>query len=238
VTPSLFELPLRIGDAAALAAILIECAGAEAGPVSPDVRTRVGARLRAVRFECMRPLPVSLERDPVHPSALYICVDGLDGQPLLLRAAPASTPSSGLFPNAILIGRTRAGAAEVVLNAMPFGPADHDSIRTFSEHVNRAFLPRHSGSRPVIRVTSDSPADAFPAAFAEFRKILRTTGHNRTAFAARDGQGPHEFYFALVWSAIRSGWRDGYALESAGTPLLVSRDVTMNRDSSGAWIWL
>lgn len=205
MTPSLFELPLRIGDVAAPAAILIECAGAAARPVSPEVRTRVGAWLRAVRFECMRTLPVSLERDPAHPSALYICVDGLDRQPLLLRAA--STPPSGLFPNVIPIGRTRIGPTEVVLNALPFGPADHDRIRAFSEHVNRAYLPRHSGPRPVIRVTSESPADAFSAAFAEFRKILRTTGHNQPAFAARDGQGRHEFYFALAWSAIRSGRR-------------------------------
>jgi hypothetical protein len=75
---------------------------------------------RQVNFECMTPLMASLERDPVHFSAWYVCVDGVEKQPLLLRAVSATTPSSGLFPKAFLIGRTFAGTNQVVLNAVPF----------------------------------------------------------------------------------------------------------------------
>ncbi|MDP9171569.1 MAG: hypothetical protein M3N54_13200 [Acidobacteriota bacterium] len=90
MTPSLFDLPLRIADAAVLAGILIDCAGAQGTPVTPAIRTRVAARLAAVKFASLRPFAPSLERDPTHPSALYICVDGVDGP------AAAAAGSAGL----------------------------------------------------------------------------------------------------------------------------------------------
>jgi hypothetical protein len=30
-----------------------------------------------------------------------------------------------------------------------------------------------------------------------------------------EGQDAEEFYFAAVWAAIRTGWREGYALQGA-----------------------
>ncbi|HXJ38072.1 MAG TPA: hypothetical protein VNH18_02270, partial [Bryobacteraceae bacterium] len=75
------------------------------------------------------------------------CVDGVDDQPLLLRCAPATTPSSGIFPKAILIGRTyvtppdgsRAATTEMVLNAIPFGETDGAAIRAFADKINMAY---------------------------------------------------------------------------------------------------
>ncbi len=227
MTPSLFDLPLRIGDALPLAGILIQALGAQPNPVSDDVRARVAGRVSGLRFGAMRPLVASLERDPVHPSAYYICVDGVNDEPLLLRVAPASTSSSGLFPKAILIGRSRIGPTEAVLNAVPFGPADRDRITAFAEKVNQSFLPRSSGSRPVIRVRCEDPANECPVAFDGFRKLLRSGGRNLAAFSPGEKHVPEDFVPAVIWSAIRTGWREGFAIESARMALMVSRDIEL-----------
>jgi hypothetical protein len=42
---------------------------------------------------------------------------------------------------------------------------------------------------------------------------MKNTGLNQAGFAIGEGQDPAEFYFATVWSAIRSGWREGYVLQ-------------------------
>jgi len=217
VTPSLFDLPLNLGDAAQLAEVLLDVCGNQSKPITDDQRQRAAARASALTLSRMAPLFASLERDPVHSAACYICVDGVDNQPLLLRAAPATTPSSGLFPKAILIGRTHTRKHEVVLNAIPFGPSDAEPIGTFSEQINRLFLPRHAGSRPVIVIHSATPSTDFPAAFEAFRRILKATGLNQAAFGLIEGQDPAEFYFATVWAAIRTGWREGYALQGPPT---------------------
>ena len=224
MTPALFDLPLRLGDAAALAGILVnQPASALRATLSDEIRSRLAARASAVRFEAMTPLMASLERDPVHPSAWYVCVDGVEKQPLLLRVAPASTPSSGVFPKAMLIGRTFVGPQEVVLNAVPFGADDHERILAFSEQVNSAFQPRRLGSRPVIRVSSEVPAETFPVAFEALRKLLRAPGQNAAAFRLADGQDATSFYFATIWAAIRSGWREGYTLHASGPVPPVNR---------------
>ena len=136
MTPSLFDLPLRPGDAAALAAILFHELATKPIAVTEAQRKRVEARAGGLKFASMRPFFASLERDPVHPSAYYICVDGVESRPLLLRVATASTPSSGLFPNSILIGRTFVGRTEAVFNAVPFGPDDEEAIRTYASAVS------------------------------------------------------------------------------------------------------
>jgi hypothetical protein len=216
VTPSLFDLPLRLGDAATLAELLLnQPAAAQLKPLTDDFRSRIAARASSAAFESMKVHFGSIERDPVHPSAFYVCVAGVENQPLLLRVATAQTPSSGLFPKAILIGRTFLGEIEAVLNVVPFGPLDHERILTFSDRVNPAFQPRSSGGRPVICVSSDAPSETFPLAFEAFRKILRSSGQNQAAFGLREDQAPVDFYFSTVWSAIRSGWREGYALHSS-----------------------
>jgi hypothetical protein len=104
-----------------------------------------------------------------------------------------------------------------VLNAIPFGPADGDRIRTFSEEVNRAFLPKPFGSRPVWAVHGDLSGAAFAAAFDGFRKHWKSSGQNLAAFALEEGQDPEAFYLATVWAAIRAGWREGYTLTVQGT---------------------
>ncbi len=204
-----------MSDAAPLAEVLLDVLGSQPRPVTDDQRGRAASRSAGLTLGVLRPYFASLERDPVHPAACYLCVDGVDDQPLLLRAAPATSPSSGLFPKAILIGRAHLKKFEVVLNAIPFGPRDFDRIAVFSEQVNRNFQPRRSGSRPVVLVKSPAPAEVFPKAFEAFRRVLKATGLNQAAFGIGEGQDPEEFYFATVWAAIRSGWREGYAMQGA-----------------------
>jgi len=212
VTPSLFDLPLRLTDAVPVAELVFQYA--EGKPISDEVRSRIGGRASVLQTEALRLYAESLERDPIHPSAYYMCVDGIGGQPLLLRIALASAPSSGLFPKAILIGRTNLRAREIVINVVPFGPGDSERIRTFSEKLNPAFLPKLFGARPVIRVRSAAPARTFQAAFEGFREILKSKGQNLACFAISAGQDETAFYDAVVWSAIRAGWRERFSVEA------------------------
>ena len=212
MTPALFDLPLRLSDAVRLAELIFQ--HAENKTLTDEVRGRIGGRALVLDYQGMRPWPDSLERDPIHPSAYYMCVDGVGGEPLLLRVALASAPSSGLFPKAILIGRTKLLSREMVVNIVPFGPADSERIRTFSERLNPSFQPKLFGARPVIRVRSQAPAEMFPAAFAGFRELLKSKGQNLACFALSPEQAQAAFYDAVVWSAIRAGWREGFAIEA------------------------
>ena len=212
VTPSLFDLPLRLGDAVSLAALVFEFA--EGRQINDEVRGRIAGRAAAVSFQAMRPFVGSLERDPVHPSAYFCCVDGVDRQPLLLRIALASAPSSGLFPKAILIGRTHLDKRELVINAVPFGPDDREQIQTFSEKLNPAFLPKPFGTKPVIRLMGEAPGIDFFAAADALRVLLKSTGQNLACFAAAPGADLPAFYYETVWAMIRVGWREGYCMQA------------------------
>ncbi len=138
MTPSLFDLPLRLGDTVTVAGLLLDLP-VVSKPITDDQRGRLASRAKGLQFSALKPDWPSLERDPIHSSAYYLRVAGVDDQQLLLRCAPATTPSSGLFPKAILIGRTyvtppagsRAQTTEMVLNAIPWADAEqtYEKIR-------------------------------------------------------------------------------------------------------------
>jgi hypothetical protein len=212
MTPSLFDLPIRAPEAAALATLVFEQAGEK--PMTDDIRNRIAGRSALLALGSIKPYFASLERDPIHPSAVYLAIDGLEGQPLLLRMAPAGTPSSGLFPKAILIGRMPGPKGiEMVINASPYD----DTIQVFAEKVNRAFLPRPQGIHSAIVVRTAAPRAVLPAAFEFFRTILKSRGLNLAGVEnIRDG----------IWAAIRTGWREGYisdAKEAIPAAQLTSR---------------
>jgi hypothetical protein len=189
-------LPLRANEAAALADLVYQ--QLEGQPLTADLRNRFAGRLPQLAIETFTPYPGSLARDPIHPSTYYIAIDTLSA-PMLLRIALASSPASGLFPGAMLIGRMRPGGGrEVVINAVPFDSSDRENVRTFAEQVDRAFLPRPQGPQSAIVVEGPD----FAAAFRAFRAILKSTGLNLAAIAG-------DFEVAL-WSAIRAGWREGW----------------------------
>jgi hypothetical protein len=204
VTPVPLDLPLRPPEAAELANLVFS--QAERKPLTDELRARIASRAAAIRFASLRPYPGSLERDPVHHSSYYMAVDGQGGEPLLLHMASAAAPTTAIFPKPLLIGRMRrANGPEMVLNAIPFGPADHEAIARFASQLNEAFLPRAQRSRPAL------VAAPVPAAFEGFRAVWKSSHKNLAAVAMAAGQtDPAAFYHAAIWSAIRTGWREGY----------------------------
>ena len=201
MTPIPLVLPLKANEAAALADLVYQ--QLEGNPLTADLRNRFAARLPQLALETFTPFPGSLARDPIHPSTYYIAIDTQSG-PMLLRIALASSPASGLFPGAMLIGRMRPGGGrEIVINAVPFNFSDHAAIRTFAEQVDPAFLPRSQGPQSAIIVEGADSA----AAFRAFRAILKSTGLNLAAIA--------DNYDIALWSAIRAGWREGWNAQTS-----------------------
>jgi hypothetical protein len=197
VTPVPLELPLRPSEAAELANLVFD--QAERQPLTDELRNRLAARAAVLKLETLTPYFGSLERDPVHPGAYYLVVDGIEGSSHLLYMALSTAPTSSIFHKPLLIGRMRRiNGPELVINATPFGPADRDNIDLFASRIDSAFLPRPQGSRAEILVESDASA-----AFNVFRAVHKRTGKNVAALACD--------YHAALWAAIRVGWRLGYA---------------------------
>ena len=204
VTPVPLDLPLRPSEAAELAILIFE--QAERKPLNDDVRNRLAARAAVLRLETVTPHFGSLVRDPVHPSSYYLAVDAGRGEPLLLHLALATAPTSSIFYKPLLIGRMRRpNGPEIVVNALPFGPSDHENLEKFVSQIGTAFLPRPQGLRPAIAVS-----DALPAAFDAFRVILKRSGQNLAATSANPAVPGRDFYYAGLCAAIRAGWREGY----------------------------
>jgi hypothetical protein len=211
VTPVPLELPLRPSEAAELANLIFD--QAERKPLTDELRSRLAGRAAVLKLETIRPYFGSLERDPVHPSAYYLAVDGIGGSPQLLYMALATAPTSSIFHQPLLIGRMRrANGPECVINATPFGPGDCGNIELFTTKIDSAFQPKPQGSRTEVVM----PADC-PNAFDVFRAAYRRTGKNIAALAGD--------YHAGLWAAIRAGWRLGYACVCEGpvVPLAYSR---------------
>ncbi|HEY2012702.1 MAG TPA: hypothetical protein VGH38_04335, partial [Bryobacteraceae bacterium] len=157
-------------------------------------------------------------------SAYYLAVDGAQGEPLLLYLALATAPTSSIFYKPLLIGRTRrANGPEMVINAIPFSPSDHENLAKFAATIDAAFLPRPQGSRTAITVSSALPQTGLPAAFEVFRAVMKRTGKNLAATGVPStGVLANDVYFAGLWAAIRAGWRDGY---SAAIDIPVAADT-------------
>jgi tagaturonate epimerase-like protein len=231
------DLPVRASEAAALAELIFSVADGK--PLSDDLRNRLAGRAGQLQLSTFIPFFGSLARDPAHPSTYYIAADGRNSQPLLLHIALASAPTSGIFPNALLIGRMRAAGREIVVNSIPFASSDWENIGRYAAEVDAAFLPRPQGVRPAIAAGNRHPEISLPAAFEAFRTILKRTGVNMAstaqlsatremttgdAIAARDGEDPtaaghtrvsiRHLYHTGLWAAIRSGWREGYNAEA------------------------
>jgi len=213
VTPVPLDLPLRPAEAAEIANLIFD--HAEGKPLTDEVRNRITSRAAALKLESITPYFGSLERDPVHPAAYYLAVDGIEGSAQLLYMALSTAPTSSVFHKPLLIGRMRRGnGPEFVINASPFGPADCGNIEVFSTKIATAFQPRPLGARAEIVLPAESPDS-----FQFFRGIHRRTGRNMAALAGD--------YHAGLWAAIRAGWRLGYTAvcEDSIVPLPYSRFV-------------
>jgi hypothetical protein len=231
------DLPVKASEAAALAELIFQ--HVEGKRLNDDLRNRLAGRSGQLQISTFKPYFGSLARDPVHPSTYYLAVDGRNSQPLLLHIALASAPTSGVFPNALLIGRMRASGKEIVVNSIPFASKDWENVGRYATQVDKAFLPRPQGPRPAIAVGNRHPEISLPAAFEAFRTIFKKTSVNMAstaqlsatremttddAVASRDGENPtaaghtrvsiRHLYNAGLWAAIRAGWREGYNAEA------------------------
>jgi hypothetical protein len=231
------DLPLKASEAASLAELIFQ--HVDGRRLTDDLRNRLAGRAGQLQISTFKPYFGSLARDPVHPSTYYLAADGRNSQPLLLHIALASAPTSGIFPNALLIGRMRASGKEIVVNSIPFASKDWENVARYATQVDKAFLPRPQGPRPAIAVGNRHPEISLPAAFEAFRTIFKKTGVNMAstvqlsatremttddAISARDGENPaaaghtrvsiRHLYHAGLWAAIRAGWREGYSAEA------------------------
>lgn len=224
MTPVPLELPLRPAEAAELASLIFD--QVERQPLTDEVRNRLAARAAVLRLSTITPYFGSLERDPVHPSAYYLAVDGENRMPQLLYIALSSAPTSSIFHQPLLIGRMRRHhGPEFVVNSIPFGPSDHENVEKFAALIDSSFLPRPQGLRAAIAIAG------FPtAAFEAFRTILKRTGKNVAAVCPGDGAAGPDAYYAGLWAAIRAGWRGEY---SAGIEIAAEfRDGTLDSTRS------
>jgi hypothetical protein len=226
VTPVPLDLPLRPSEAAELAILIFE--QAERKPLNDEVRNRLAARAAVLRLETVTPYFGSLVRDPVHPSSYYLAIDAGRGEPMLLHLAPATAPTSSIFYKPLLIGRMRRpNGPEIVINAVPFGPSDHENLEKFVSGIGAAFLPRPQGLRSAIAVSG-----GLAAAFDAFRAILKRSGKNLAATAANPAASGRDFYYAGLCAAIRAGWREGYSagiqVVAAGDDLDAARETIRN----------
>ena len=191
------SLPVRAAEAAALADLVLQVTGR--GPLNDAARHQLAARLGSLGLTSFSALPWSLAADPSGTRTFYIAVDAQ--APWLLHIAPAASPASALFPNPTLIGRMRTPLGEeVVVNAIPFGPAHEAAIVTYSERLDRTIQPRPQGNQSLLLAAVHEP----DAAFAQFRMVARKYGLHVAAFETEPAP-------ELTWAAARNGWREGYS---------------------------
>ncbi len=187
---------------------------AEGRAVNDDLRTRIAGRLPALGLRTLIPHPGSLVRDPNYASAYYVAVDSLVDDspvPFLLHLTLASAPANPVYPGAMLIGRLRPGGGrEIVVDAVPFGPADAKNVDLFLKKIDAACGPKPAGLQSAIVVAAgDDVGRDLTAAFEAFRQIRKATNANLASFSDFPGA-----VAACSWAAIRAGWRAGFSLES------------------------
>jgi uncharacterized membrane protein len=154
------DLPVKASETAALAELIFT--HAEGKSLNDELRNRLAGRAGLLQLSSFKPYFGSLARDPAHPSTYYLAVDGRNSQPLLLHIALATAPTSGIFPNPLLIGRMRAAGREIVVNSIPFASKDWENVSRYAEQVDSAFLPRPQGARPAIAVGNRHPEISLP----------------------------------------------------------------------------
>jgi hypothetical protein len=169
-------------------------------------------------------LPESLTRTA---REAYVVVD-VDGQSRLLQIGGEPEIGEPLWRNP---------TSQQYLYA--FSPSDDANLQAFVDRVDHSFLPRPQRDEPAIAAGNRHPEISLPAVFDAFQTIQRETGRNLAStvqlsatremitareLAARDGSNPtapghtrvsiRHLYYAGLWAAIRSGYRQGYNAEA------------------------
>jgi hypothetical protein len=211
------DIAINLGGAAALAEVVFEALPGRT--LDDQTRASIAARLSGVTLSGLHVHTRSLAPDPLDNSAVYVAVDAVETgktTPALLRLA-LSSRAGDRFRGRVLIGRLRTTKGrEVIVDAVPFGPADYDNIAAFVELVDSGLSPRPQGANPAL-VVSGGSGDTLALAFEAYRTVLRRTGWNAAAIACPgspatpSGADRRE---EAVWAAVRAGWREGYGVET------------------------
>jgi hypothetical protein len=158
--------------------------------------------------------------------------------PVLLHFALAASVNGTEFPGAVLVGRVRPGGGrEVIVTAAPFSASSREQVRAFLDHVDNAFLPTPQGGASSISMGVRHPALSIPEVFDGCRRVLDKLGWNPASLHGDGIASGTDLYDAAVWSAIRSGWREGYNLEAehigvrSGTPEEVAESMEAARNA-------
>ena len=197
------SVPVRAHEASQLADLIFQFA--EGRTVNDALRRMLASRAAQSPFEAMQVYWGSLAADPVAKSTYFVAVDGKG--PVLLHIALSSAPGSGLFPHSVLVGRMRTPRGlEVVVNAIPFAPADTDRILVYAQQLDRTVLPGPQGGDTLFVAASGDANDAF----GQFRAVQRKYGLSVAAWTGPMEEG--------LWGAIRHGWREGFPLRGDAEP--------------------
>lgn len=162
---------------------------------------------------------------------LFIALEENDAAFLLQRGGHA-----GAFGLTGAVTRTAGGETFYLY---PFGAKDRSNLAAFAERIDPGFLPRPQRDLPAIAAGNRHPQVSLPAVFDAFDEIFRSSGLNLAStvqlsatremttdaeIAARDGANPTapghtrvsilDLYYAGLWAAIRSGYRQGYSAEA------------------------
>ncbi len=253
------EPRFNFNEAAAVLARIVQ--HTRDGVINTKSREGIAKDIAGLKLAGLKAYAGSLARDPANGANCYLAVDAAaDGKtmPLLMHVGVDSSSAGHLLAEPIRTEHVQVEGREIRLSFIPFGSYDHENIRKFAEQVERAFLPRPQRSQPAIAAGNRHPEISLPAVFDAFRTILDKLHVNMAstvqlsatremttedAIEQRDGENPvatghtrvsiRHLYHAGLWTAIRSGWREGYNAEadhfivSGNNPEEIAQSVEM-----------
>ncbi|MBM3759950.1 MAG: hypothetical protein FJW36_06850 [Acidobacteria bacterium] len=146
-----------------------------------------------LKLERLKPFAHSLAPDPAHVSKYYLLVE-TNQEHWLLHIAPATAPTSPLFPRPTLIARVRpSGEREIVVNAVP--ALSH--IQTILQGLHPNLMARPTSIHSLCSAVAGSEFAALLAQHPKRSKVLPEVRATEVTWQP---------YLDL----LISNWRDGF----------------------------
>ena len=195
MNPSLLLPPVKPNEAVAIADLLFGLTHGR--PWSNDIRGRFTSSLPTLSLGSLTAYPQTLVPDPNQPGTFFLVVlsRNADGPShWLLHMAPASAPTTPLFPKPILLARFRPnGEREVIINTVPL----EANLTTFIRTLHPQILARATNIHNLWSLPVEAPLDGFLTHIPKRGNILP---------AFRATQSSWQAYKHILLSS----WRDGF----------------------------